>query len=143
MVRFQCDTCGRNKEESDVWILGFAVFHVAGALIHLLLVIAVIALIYHHAVPRTQPWHSVLPGATLATGMWLAATLAFGWYVGHYADYSLMYGSLGVGIALLVWMYIVSVIVLIGAEFNAMLFPRVLAERPQQERIDNSEFVVP
>ena len=105
--------------------------------------IAVIALIYHHAVPRTQPWHSVLPGATLATGMWLAATLAFGWYVGHYADYSLMYGSLGVGIALLVWMYIVSVIVLIGAEFNAMLFPRVLAERPQQERIDNSEFVVP
>jgi uncharacterized BrkB/YihY/UPF0761 family membrane protein len=40
-------------------------------------------------------------------------------------------------------MYIVSVIVLIGAEFNAMLFPRVLAERPQQERIDSSEFVVP
>ena len=29
--------------------------------------IAVIALIYHNAVPRTQPWHSVLPGATLAT----------------------------------------------------------------------------
>jgi len=105
--------------------------------------IAVIALIYHHAVPRTQPWHSVLPGATLATGMWLAATLAFGWYVGHFADYSLMYGSLGVSIALLVWMYIVSVIVLIGAEFNAMLFPRVVAERSQQERIDNSEFVVP
>ena len=78
-----------------------------------------------------------------ATGMWLAATLAFGWYVGHFADYSLMYGSLGVSIALLVWMYIVSVIVLIGAEFNAMLFPRVVAERSQQERIDNSEFVVP
>src|SRR5258706_12145593 len=32
--------------------------------------VAVIALIYHNAVPRTQPWHSVLPGATLATGMW-------------------------------------------------------------------------
>src|SRR6266481_2501032 len=32
--------------------------------------IAVIALIYHNAVPRTQPWHSVLPGATLATALW-------------------------------------------------------------------------
>ena len=39
--------------------------------------IAVIALIYHNAVPRTQPWHSVLPGAILATGMWFAATACF------------------------------------------------------------------
>ena len=86
--------------------------------------IAVIALIYHNAVPRTQPWHSVLPGATLATAMWFLATTLFGWYLHHYADYSIIYGSLGVGIALLVWMYMVSLIVLIGAEFNAMLFPR-------------------
>src|SRR5215813_483863 len=33
--------------------------------------IAVIALIYHNAVPRTQPWHTVIPGASLATGLWL------------------------------------------------------------------------
>jgi membrane protein len=35
--------------------------------------IAVIALIYHNAVPRTQPWHSVIPGAVLATGLWLGS----------------------------------------------------------------------
>lgn len=86
--------------------------------------IAVIALIYHNAVPRTQPWHSVLPGATLGTGLWFGSTLLFGWYLQHYADYSIIYGSLGFGIALLVWMYIVSLVVLVGAEFNAMLFPR-------------------
>jgi membrane protein len=86
--------------------------------------IAVIQLIYHNAVPRTQPWHSVLPGAVLATGMWLISTALFGWYLQHYADYSVIYGSLGVGIALLVWMYLISLVVLIGAEFNAMLFPR-------------------
>ena len=34
--------------------------------------IAVIALIYHHAVPRTQPWHSVMPGAMLATILWFS-----------------------------------------------------------------------
>ena len=86
--------------------------------------IAVIQLIYHNAVPRTQPWHSVLPGAILATAMWLGTTAIFGWYLQRYADYSIIYGSLGVGIALLVWMYLISLVVLIGAEFNAMLFPR-------------------
>ena len=90
--------------------------------------IAVIALIYHNAVPRTQPWHSVLPGAVLATGLWLSATAFFGWYLQRYADYSIIYGSLGVSIALLVWMYLISLVVLIGAEFNAMLFPRGLTK---------------
>jgi membrane protein len=88
--------------------------------------ISVIALIYHHAVPRTQPWHSVIPGATLATAMWFSSTLLFGFYLKHYADYSIIYGSLGAAIALLVWMYMVSLVVLVGAEFNAMLFPRAM-----------------
>lgn len=95
--------------------------------------IAVIALIYHNAVPRTQPWHSVLPGATLATVLWFAATLLFGWYLQNYADYSLIYGSLGVGIALLVWMYMISLVVLVGAEFNAMLFPRAFLGKELKE----------
>ncbi len=90
--------------------------------------IAVIQLIYHNAVPRTQPWHTVLPGAVLATAMWLISTALFGWYLQHYADYSVIYGSLGVGIALLLWMYLISLVVLIGAEFNAMLFPRCLVK---------------
>jgi membrane protein len=88
--------------------------------------IVVIALIYHNAVPRTQPWHSVIPGATLATGLWFSSTLVFGFYLQHYGDYGVIYGSLGAAIALLVWMYMVSLIVLVGAEFNAMLFPRAM-----------------
>lgn len=99
-------------------------------IIAILTSIAVIQLIYHNAVPRTQPWHSVLPGAVLATAMWLLSTAFFGWYLQRYADYSVIYGSLGVGIALLVWMYLISLVVLIGAEFNAMLFPRGLTKIP-------------
>ncbi|MGA7929796.1 MAG: YihY/virulence factor BrkB family protein [Candidatus Sulfotelmatobacter sp.] len=91
--------------------------------------IAVIALIYHNAVPRTQRWHSVLPGAVLATGMWFGTTLLFGGYLNRYADYSIIYGSLGIGIALLVWMYLISFVVLVGAEFNALLFPRTVERR--------------
>jgi membrane protein len=88
--------------------------------------ICVIALIYHNAVPRTQPWHSVMPGATLATAMWFSVTILFRWYLQHFADYSTIYGSLGVAIALLVWMYFISLVILVGAEFNAMLYPRAM-----------------
>jgi membrane protein len=86
--------------------------------------IAVIALIYHLAIPRTQSWQKVLPGATLATGMWFAATVTFGWYVTNYANYAVIYGSLAAVIALLVWSYVVSIVILIGAEFNALVYPR-------------------
>jgi membrane protein len=95
--------------------------------------IAVIALIYHNAVPRTQPWHSVLPGATMATVLWFLATALFGWYLQNYADYSLIYGSLGAAIALLVWMYMISLVILVGAEFNAMLFPRAMLGKELKE----------
>ncbi len=85
--------------------------------------VAVIALIYHNAVPRTQPWHSVLPGATLATMLWFIVTIIFGWYLQH-ANYNVLYGSLGVAVALLVWMYLVSLVILVGSELNAILYPR-------------------
>jgi membrane protein len=95
-------------------------------LIAILTSIAVMSLIYHHAVPRTLRWHTVLPGAALATGIWFPTTVLFGWYVSHFAEYSLLYGSLAAAIVLLVWLYILNVIVLIGAEFNALVYPRTV-----------------
>src|SRR5579871_2499817 len=88
--------------------------------------ISVIALIYHHAVPRTQPWHSVIPGAVLATITWFSVTVGFRAYLQHFGDFSTIYGSLGAGMALLVWMYMISLVILVGAEFNALLFPRAM-----------------
>jgi membrane protein len=88
--------------------------------------ISVIALIYHHAVPRTQPWHSVIPGAILATILWFGVTVGFRAYLQHFGDFGTIYGSLGAGMALLVWMYMISLVILVGAEFNALLFPRAM-----------------
>ena len=80
--------------------------------------VGLIALIYHMGTPIRQPWRRVLPGAFAATAMWFLTTLAFGWYVTRFANYSQVYGSLGAGIALLFWLYLVSLSVLFGAEFN-------------------------
>jgi membrane protein len=88
--------------------------------------ISVIALIYHHAVPRTQPWHSVVPGSILATILWFSVTVGFRAYLQHWGDFTTIYGSLGAGMALLVWMYMISLVILVGAEFNALLFPRAM-----------------
>ena len=88
--------------------------------------ISVVALIYHNAVPRTQPWHSVIPGAVFGTIVWFSVTVGFRYYLQHFGDFTTIYGSLGVGMALLVWMYLISLVVLVGAEFNALLFPRAM-----------------
>lgn len=95
-------------------------------MIAMLTSIAVIALIYHHGLPRTQPWHRVLPGAVLATFMWYISTVIFGSYLRYFANYNEIYGSVGTAIALLVWLYLVSFVVLVGAEFNALRYPRYL-----------------
>ena len=88
--------------------------------------IAVIALVYHHGVPRTQPWHRVLPGSVVATLLWVCVTVLFGVYLRRFANYDVIYGSVGTAIALLIWLYLVSMVVLIGAEFNAVRYPRFL-----------------
>jgi membrane protein len=87
--------------------------------------IGIIGLIYHMGTPMQQSWKRTLPGAVLATATWFLATLLFGWYVTRFANYSQVYGSLGAGIALLFWLYIISLCVLFGAEFNAEFHSRL------------------
>ena len=102
--------------------------------------IAVIGLIYHHGVPRTQPWHRVLPGSVLATVLWFVSTVVFGAYLRTFGNYDVIYGSVATAIALLIWLYIVSMVILIGAEFNAVRYPRFLFGAhsdlgPEQKRV--------
>lgn len=95
--------------------------------------ITVLSIIYHMGAPRTQSWRRVMPGSILATALWFPSTLAFGWYVTRHAHYSQVYGSLAAGVALMVWLYIVMVSVIIGAEFNAEVFPKGHLSPPHLE----------
>lgn len=102
--------------------------------------VGIIAVVYHlgtdmsrHVLQEMEPmvrepwvmlrpewsWRASLPGAALATVLWFASTLSFGFYVTRFANYGRVYGSLGAAIALMVWLYIIALTVLIGAEFNA------------------------
>ena len=101
---------------TDIGLYVLLLWKVGRWLISALTSITVIMLIYHWGLPRVQAWHRVLPGAIMATVLWFPVTIIFGWYVTHYANYNRIYGSLGAGIALLVWLYIISIIILVGAE---------------------------
>lgn len=99
---------------------------------------AVLATVYRFGTPHIRHWKYVLPGATTASVTWFLTTLLYGWYVTH-AQYSLVYGSLAAAVATLVWLYITSLSVLIGAEFNAQLFPPegnlLQGDEPQADEI--------
>jgi membrane protein len=63
----------------------------------------------------------VLPGALLAVVLWLVISWAFGLYVSTLADYAAFYGSLAAVAVLLVWLWLTSFAILVGAELNSQL----------------------
>ena len=84
--------------------------------------VTVLGALYHFGTKRKEHWSHVMPGALAATMVWFPATLAFGWYVTMFANYSRFYGPFGAGIATLVWLYLTSFSALLGAELNGVLF---------------------
>jgi membrane protein len=85
-------------------------------------IMAVLSALYHFGTRRTEHWVLVAPGAIAGTIIWFPATLAYGLYVTSVANYTRLYGSFAAGIATLVWLYITSFSVLLGAELNGVLF---------------------
>jgi len=88
----------------------------------LLTSISVLGAVYHYGTNSRERWTCIAPGAITATLLWFPVTLAFGVYVTRIADYSIIYGSLGTAIATLVWLYITSFSVLLGAQLNGVLY---------------------
>ncbi|HEU5022923.1 MAG TPA: YihY/virulence factor BrkB family protein, partial [Bryobacteraceae bacterium] len=88
-------------------------------------------ILYYYGPYRKQRWRGLWGGAFLATVLWLLATLGFSWYERHITNYNLLYGSIGTGIALLIWMYLLAIIALFGCEFNA--------ERERMRRAESLE----
>lgn len=69
---------------------------------------------------RIQYKHA-LPGAIFTSVGWIITSTAFSYYVSNFANYGKTYGSLGGVIVLLVWLYISSIIIIMGGEINATL----------------------
>jgi membrane protein len=84
----------------------------------LVLAMLVLAAIYRVGRPGAGGWDAVLPGAAGATILWWLVSSAFGLYVRH-VPYGAMYGGLAAAIGLMLWMQLTSMIILLGAAYNA------------------------
>ncbi|RIE05826.1 YihY/virulence factor BrkB family protein [Candidatus Cryosericum terrychapinii] len=106
--------------------LGFSdvslkVWNYVGYIIALITTILVFISLYYNTPNRRLKFREVIPGAVVASVGWVIVSIAFSYYVDNLGNYSKVYGSLGGIIALLMWLYVSSIIILMGAEINASL----------------------
>lgn len=79
-----------------------------------------IAFAYRFGPDRARAkWRWLSVGSVAATLLWLLATVGFGIYASNFADYNATYGALGAVVVLLMWLFVSSYAILIGAEINA------------------------
>jgi membrane protein len=78
-----------------------------------------VAMVYYFAPAAEQDWRWLTPGSTFALLMWLAMSFGLREYVARFNTYNATYGSIGGVILLLLWLYLSSIVLLVGAEINS------------------------
>jgi membrane protein len=88
----------------------------------LLLIVLLIglAVLYRYGPDRRKArWEWVTVGSVFAAVTWIVASFLFSWYLASFANYNATYGSLGAVVGLMIWLWISTIVVLLGAELNA------------------------
>ena len=75
-------------------------------------------LVYYFAPDAEQNWNWITPGAALGAALWVAASFCFKLYIANFSSYR-VYGAVGAVITMLLWLYVSSLALLLGAELNA------------------------
>ena len=89
-------------------------------------------LLYALAQDGRQPWRNIWPGTLAALTAWMGLSWLYAWYVEHIAHYSLLYGSIGTVIVLLIWLNLSATALIMGAELNGTLIS--LRKEPRLSR---------
>ncbi len=89
--------------------------------IALLFMVLTVALLFYFAPDAGQPFRWITPGGIIGVLLWVLASGAFSLYVNNFDSYNKTYGSIGVVIVLLLYLYIASLTILFGATLNATL----------------------
>lgn len=88
----------------------------------LIVVLAGLAILYRYGPSRPQPhWSWLSIGAFAAALAWLGSSALLSWYLSNFAHYDVIYGSLGALIGMMIWMWVSSIIILLGAELDSQI----------------------
>ena len=80
-----------------------------------------ISIIYYIAPSIQKKWHFFSVGSFFATGLIIFSTYLFSIYITNFASYNKLYGSIGTLIGLMLWLYLISIVLLVGFEINAAI----------------------
>jgi membrane protein len=84
------------------------------------LVVFGLAILYRFGPSRESPrWEWLSVGSVTAAIAWLAGSALLSWYLANFANYDATYGSLGAAIGMMIWMWMSSIVILVGAELNS------------------------
>jgi membrane protein len=79
-----------------------------------------LAVLYRFGPSRQHPrWEWLSAGSVAAAVAWLASSALLSWYLANFANYDATYGSLGAAIGMMMWMWVSSIVILVGAELNS------------------------
>ncbi|MGE0037415.1 MAG: YihY/virulence factor BrkB family protein [Xanthobacteraceae bacterium] len=85
-----------------------------------LLVLFGVSVLYRYGPSRSRPkWRWISVGSVFAALAWLAVSSLFSFYLANFANYNATYGALGAVVGVMMWMWLCTVVVLIGAQLNA------------------------
>jgi membrane protein len=97
-----------------------------------------ISIIYYYAPAIHKRWKFFNAGSITASIMTILVTNLFSYYLVNFASYHKVYGSIGSLIALMVWLYFVSLILIVGFEINASIDQ--VKEEVEEEELTNDFF---
>ena len=80
-----------------------------------------VSLLYRYGPAHKQRWKFLSPGSILATILAVFTSLGFTYYINNFSAYNKVYGSIGTLIVVMIWLYLNSLIILIGFELNASI----------------------
>lgn len=98
--------------------------HLANLLRWLILVAVyfiTISILYRYGPAHTKKWKLFSPGSWLATILAILTFWGFSYYINNFGNYNKLYGSIGTLIVIMIWLYLNSLIILIGFELNASI----------------------
>ncbi len=87
----------------------------------ILLFFVTVSILYRYGPTHTQKWKFLSAGSILATILAVLTSLGFSYYINHFSSYNKVYGSIGTLIVTMIWLYLNSLIVLLGFELNASI----------------------
>ena len=88
------------------------------------MMVIIFAVMYKYTPCKKIGWKEAFPGAVVSTIGWIIVSIGFSFYINNFSNYSKLYGGLGAVIILMTWLYITSIIFIIGGEINSVIVIR-------------------